>query len=129
MLRLATALNRYLERNPIGEVFTSVLVQPDLFVAPFVETRTNEWARIQTLLLAVEVLSPSSIRADRDLKRKLYQRFGVKVYWVIDPEHGQVEVWTPGVHFPATEHSRLVWHPEGAVEPFTIGVEDLLATP
>jgi len=138
VLRLASALNRYLERNPIGEVFTSpsdiswrpdVLVQPDLFVAPFVETRTNEWERIQTLLLAVEVLSPSSIHADRVLKRKLYQRFGVKVYWVIDPDHGQVEVWTPGTHFPATERSRLVWHPEGAVHPFCVGVEELVRVP
>lgn len=136
--RLAVELALYLQREPVGELFTSpsdiswrpdLLVQPDLFVAPLEETCTNEWDRIQTLLLAVEVLSPSSVRADRVLKRKLYQRFGVRLYWVIDPDHGQVEVWTPGAHFPATECTRLVWHPEGAAQPFSVGVEELVGAP
>lgn len=136
--RLAVALGTYLKRERVGELFTSpsdiswrpdVLVQPDLFVAPLEETRTNEWGQIQTLLLAVEVLCPSSVRADRVLKRKLYQSVGVRVYWVVDPDHGQVEVWTPGIHFPATERTRLVWQPEGAPQPFCVGVEELVGVP
>lgn len=36
---------------------------------------------------AIEVVSPSSQRRDHEVKRELYQRVGVGVYWVID-KHG-----------------------------------------
>jgi Uma2 family endonuclease len=36
-------------------------------------------------LLAVEVLSPSSSVTDLNKKKRLYERFGVPSYWVIDP--------------------------------------------
>jgi Uma2 family endonuclease len=36
-------------------------------------------------LLAVEVLSPSSVLKDLNLKKAAYQRMGVPSYWVIDP--------------------------------------------
>ena len=50
------------------------------------EARTLDWARIKSLLLAVEVLSPSSTRADRFTKRRLYQEVGVPLYWVVDAD-------------------------------------------
>lgn len=49
------------------------LVQPDLFVVPLAQARTLDWAAMQDLKLVVEVLSPSSSRADRFTKRRLYQ--------------------------------------------------------
>ena len=36
-------------------------------------------------LLAVEVISPSSVLSDLNYKKAAYQRFGVQNYWVIDP--------------------------------------------
>ncbi len=36
-----------------------ILVQPDLFVVKTEEARTGDWSRMQTLLLAIEILSPS----------------------------------------------------------------------
>ena len=56
------------------------LVQPDLFVADLVEARTMDWARMKTLLLVVEVLSPGTARYDRFTKRRLYQEVNVPVY-------------------------------------------------
>jgi hypothetical protein len=41
------------------------LVRPDLFIVPLEQARTLDWARMTDLLLAAEVLSPSSRRADR----------------------------------------------------------------
>lgn len=41
--------------------------------------------------MAVEILSPSTARHDRHVKFQLYQRFGVREYWVVDPETKTVQ--------------------------------------
>lgn len=126
--RLMTRIDVYLTTWPVGELFGSpadiswaedILVQPDLFVVRIDEANTLDWTRMQHLLLAVEVLSPSSVRADRFTKRRLYQEVGIPAYWMVDADEQVVEVWTPGSTFPVFERDRLVWHPEGA-EPLVI---------
>ncbi|MGH7510784.1 MAG: Uma2 family endonuclease [Gemmatimonadales bacterium] len=132
--RLTTALEAYLRINPIGHVFGSrsdiswgpdTLVEPDVFVAPLEEVRTLEWARVKSLLLVVEVLSPSSRRADRFTKRVEYQRQNIPCYWIVDPDERQVETWLPADAFPGFERERLVWHPAGAARPFVLSLEEL----
>jgi Uma2 family endonuclease len=102
-----------------------VLVQPDVFVVPTEEARSLVWSRMRTLLLVAEVLSPSSVKGDRFLKRLRYREAGVPLYWVVDGDERSVEVWTPRDDFPASERERLVWQPSGAREPFTLGLEEL----
>ncbi len=46
--------------------------------------------------LAVEVLSPSSHERDLLVKKKLYARYGVKEYWIVDPVAKTIEVLIPG---------------------------------
>jgi Uma2 family endonuclease len=133
--RLATALANYLERLPVGVALVSpadiswgrqdVLVQPDVFVVTREEARTGEWDRMRRLLLVAEVLSPSTARADRFVKRRRYQEAGVPLYWIVDTEVRQVEVWTPDAEFPRIERETLAWHPSGAATPFRIGLEEL----
>ncbi len=132
--RLSLALGKYLEWEPIGSLLTSpadiswgsdVLVQPDVFVVSPEEARTLTWSRMRTLLLVAEVLSPSTSKGDRFLKRVRYREAGVPLYWVVDGDERAVEVWTPADGFPAFERERLVWHPAGAVEPFTLALEEL----
>jgi Uma2 family endonuclease len=43
--------------------------------------------------LVVEVLSASSRKTDEIIKRKLYERYGVAEYWIIDPELETVKVY------------------------------------
>ena len=89
------------------------LVQPDLFVADLAEfNRSGKWADVRTLYLAVEIVSPSSARADRFTKRRLYQEQRIPEYWVIDIDQRHVEVWTPDALFPLVERKQLMWrHP------------------
>lgn len=96
------------------------LVQPDLFVVPRAEAATLDWARMRTLLLVAEVLSPSTARHDREQKRRLYQEHGVGVLWIVDADARRVEVWTPEARFPTIETERLAWRPDAAAEPLVI---------
>ncbi|MBA3259836.1 MAG: Uma2 family endonuclease [Gemmatimonadales bacterium] len=132
--RILLALSRYLEAEPVAHVLHSpadiswgpdTLVQPDVFVVPIEQARTLDWTRMKDLLLAVEVLSPSSARADRFTKRTEYQRQRVPVYWIVDPDERRVEVWTPDDLAPHFERERLVWHPVGAQRPFELDLEVL----
>ncbi len=132
--RLFGALHEYLTREPVGIVLGSradisraddVLVQPDVFVVPLDEARTLAWVHIKRLPLIAEVLSPSTARADRFLKRRRYQEAGIPVYWIVDGDAHQVEVWTPDAHFPQIERGRLTWHPAGAATEFGLSCEHL----
>lgn len=44
--------------------------------------------------LIVEVLSPGTARFDKREKFKLYERFGVREYWIVDPVGNYLEIWT-----------------------------------
>jgi Uma2 family endonuclease len=132
--RMGRVLDDYLARARVGHLFQSpadiswsddTLVQPDLFVVPLSEARTLDWSQMHTLLLAVEVLSPSTARADRFTKRRLYQQVGIPVYWIVDPDARCVEVWTPGATLPTLEREAVAWWPEGTVEPLRIGITEL----
>jgi Uma2 family endonuclease len=132
--RLSVGIELYLRTEPIGLILTApadiswgpdVLVQPDVFVVPPEEARTLTWSQVRTLLLVAEVLSPSTSRGDRFLKRVRYREAGVPVYWVVDGDERLVEVWTPSDDFPTIQRERLVWHPPGAREPFTLSLEEL----
>jgi Uma2 family endonuclease len=63
------------------------VVEPDLiFVAPDqLDILTDKNIR-GTPAMVVEILSPSTKKRDLGIKRDLYARFGVREYWVIDPE-------------------------------------------
>ncbi len=111
-MRLTKALMDYVEVHPIGELFGSRtdcvmslfdVVVPDLLLI------TNDQAGIITKrnvrgapALVVEILSPSTRRRDRRLKRDLYARAGAREYWMIDPDANTVTVFrrTPEGEFP-----------------------------
>jgi Uma2 family endonuclease len=73
----------------------------------------------------VEVLSPSNPRNDRFTKRRRYQEARVPLYWIVDGDERQAEVWTPGDAFPRIERDRLVWPLQGAGAPFTLELQEL----
>ena len=132
--RLLVDLVLYLRSYRVGHLIASpadiswgsdTLVQPDLFVVPVEQARTLEWSAIRSLLLAIEVLSPSSARADRFTKRRLYLQQGVPAYWVIDGDQHIVEVWTPESEWPSVQRERVEWRPVDAAAPFELDLRHL----
>jgi Uma2 family endonuclease len=129
--RLLSALIEYLKRQPLGEASTSPfdvelaaesIVQPDVFVVPAHESRRllSEMPA-RELLLAAEVLSPSSGRHDRVTKRPHYQRH-VPEYWIVDLDARLFERWRPTDQRPEIVTETLEWNPAGATEPFRLDV-------
>jgi Uma2 family endonuclease len=100
-------------------------IQPDLFVLPLEQVRTLDYEQMRDLRLVVEGLSPSSRRHDRFTKRTEYQRRGVPLYWIIDPDEHVVEVWHPGDRFPVFERERLEWCPAPDAQPFVLDLATL----
>ena len=136
--RIHHALFDYLEAHPgNGEVVFSPaditwgskkdLAQPDVFVVAADEVRDSNpgWDSIRTLLLAVEVVSPSSTRYDRVTKRRLYQRRGVATYWVVDPDARLVEVWHPEDERPEIVTDVLKWRIREEGQELEISLEQL----
>lgn len=132
---LARRLAAYVEEHGIGHLMPAPagvspvpgqVVQPDLFVVPLIEGRIpRSWEEAGSLLLTVEVLSPSTAKRDRTRKRALYQQAGVPEYWIVDPEERRIERWKPGTEIGEILTTTIDWAPPGAPEPLRIDLPAL----
>jgi Uma2 family endonuclease len=135
-MALYERVRAYVSAQGIGRVFLppsgvtlepNTTVQPDLFVVPgSPDMRLGAWSEITRLLLAVEVLSPSTARYDRLVKRRFFARVGVPEYWIVDADTRLVERSLPDGRVEVLDE-RLVWLPEGAREPFVLELPELFA--
>ncbi len=80
-------------------------LQPDLLVVRNEDVGPKNITR--PLVLAVEVLSPSTRRKDQVLKRSKYQDSGVASYWIVDPLAPSILALDliDGTYVPAVEAS------------------------
>jgi Uma2 family endonuclease len=71
------------------------VLQPDLFWVdkdnPNCQLREGYWQGAPDLV--IEVLSKSTSKRDRGVKFKLYEHYGVKEYWIVDPTEQNLQVW------------------------------------
>lgn len=129
-LHLVTIIQAYARSRNIGhaimapadvEFAADRMVEPDVFVVPFVDGhKPSTWSDVERLLLAVEIISPSSARADREVKRRLYQRERVPEYWIVDLDARVIERWRPGDERPEILSTRLTWQPDTSHAPLHI---------
>ena len=99
---LGTLLWEFVRGEGLGQVVwapTDVVLSLESVVQPDILFISNERRGIITEDnvsgapdLVVEILSPSTAERDRELKRTLYARYGVREYWIVDPEDSSVEV-------------------------------------
>ncbi len=94
-LDLASKILFSVKKNNIGRVFISPIdvfldsknaVQPDIF---FVSNERKSILKDDGIYgapnLVIEVLSPGTKKFDLDKKKRIYEKHGVKEYWVVDP--------------------------------------------
>lgn len=99
---LAGVLYAFLKETSTGFGFAAPMdvrlspndvVQPDLFVVLRHHSEIIEGPAIAGAPdLVIEILSPSSIETDFLRKSKLYERSGVREYWIVNPEGETVSV-------------------------------------
>jgi Uma2 family endonuclease len=101
---LLGAIWSYLQQQPVGRIFSAPfdvifsdfdVVEPDLlFISTerLAQIETSPWVRGAPDLV-VEIGSPATRKRDETIKRRLYERFGVTEYWVVDPEVDVVRVY------------------------------------
>ena len=75
--------------------------------------------------LVIEILSPSTSRMDRLVKYDLYQRAGVREYWIVDPDTRAVQVHTleEGLYHAAQVFTGTV--PVGVLEDCVIDLKEV----
>jgi Uma2 family endonuclease len=91
---LYSLLFDYTEIRDLGKIFGSRVAcklsefnapEPDMLFVPKRDKKKILRGRIDgSPALAVEIVSPESQARDYDLKWELYQKYGVREYWIID---------------------------------------------
>jgi Uma2 family endonuclease len=113
-LRLAVSIFNHVEDRPgRGRVFMAPfdvvfsfhdIVEPDvIFVAPDQLDILTAQNIKGTPAMVIEILSPSTRKRDQQIKRQLYDRTGVREYWLVDPDTNAVTIHrrNPDGTFPA----------------------------
>jgi len=106
---LRILLETFFAISPIGQVVSE----------PFVMKLSNQKSRepdIQVILatsydrlhdtymdgpadIAIEIISPESVKRDHETKFKEYEAFGVPEYWIIDPLHAECRFYRRGEEY------------------------------
>ena len=99
---IAVALFNSVDDKGLGEVIISPfdvvlsptnVLEPDLiFVATGQRSIITDANILGTPALVIEVVSPSTLTRDRELKRRIYAEHGVSEYWLVDPEARTISV-------------------------------------
>lgn len=125
-LRLAVLIQNHLEASPTGELYIAPfdihfgehdILCPDLsyFAQESLHLLSDRGAEGPPDL-AIEVLSPSTARRDRKVKREIYARHGVKELWLVHPDAETIEVF------------HLAEHPDEPVSVLENGTHPTIAT-
>lgn len=130
--RISRKIFRLLDKATadLGEVFYSPIdlfvddknvLQPDLvFIADQNRSIITGKGIEGVPDLVVEIISPSNIFMDRNIKKKIYQKLGVKEYWIVDPGNQTLEIYKHNQEDPDTPHLYLAG--EGVVTSAVIPV-------
>lgn len=101
--KLSATFADFLTTHRLGEVFAAPydvvlsdedIVEPDLLFISTARAAIITEKNIQGPPdLVVEILSAGTRKIDEVVKRKLYERYGVREYWIVDPELEGIKIY------------------------------------
>ena len=125
LFRIADKLLHHTQEKKLGEVLLAPcdviltdenIVQPDILFVSNERLGIIGEANISAPPdLVIEILSPSTRNKDLQIKRKVYAGFGVREYWIVDPDEETVEV--------------LVWSEQGYTSAGILGCSERMLSP
>lgn len=136
-MELGALLHVFVKARGLGRVFSAPydvvlsdtdIVQPDLLFV------SNERTHIRTPTnirgapdLVVEILSPSTASRDWREKRDLYAEYGVREYWLVDPDTRTVTVLllNDGVFVEVARYSAGAILSSPTLTSFTANLDDI----
>ncbi|HIJ94699.1 MAG TPA: Uma2 family endonuclease [Desulfuromonadales bacterium] len=86
---------RLSDHSSVSDNYVDTVVQPDLFVVCD-KNKLDERGCSAAPDLIIEISSPSTGKNDLTVKFDLYQRHGVKEYWIVHPDQQTVMVFKIG---------------------------------
>ena len=101
LMKIISQLQPFIENNQLGQLVVAPVdvflgnknaLQPDiLFISNERKSLIEEDGLHGAPDLVVEILSPSTARFDLEEKKDVYERFGVKEYWIVEPASRSVQ--------------------------------------
>jgi Uma2 family endonuclease len=101
-------------------------VEPDLMVRAVHPNPDGGWGTAPLPILIVEILSPTTARRDRTVKREHYRDIGIAEYWIADPDALTITVLQRGTQV-AVESGMVIWAPVEARNHLRIDVRAVFA--
>ncbi|WP_420264615.1 Uma2 family endonuclease [Candidatus Magnetominusculus dajiuhuensis] len=104
VLNLTEIIHRHVKMNRLGKVHISPLdvileegtnrLQPDiLFIRKENMAIDQDWIRGVPDMVC-EIVSSSSYEYDTEVKKSIYEKYGVPEYWIVMPELKTIEIFT-----------------------------------
>ena len=103
VMNLARVIGQFVHEHRLGRLYASPvdvvfsptsIVQPDLVFVSSERTSIITRPNIQGAPdLVIEILSKGTRRKDEVVKHRLYEQFGVREYWLVDPDLETVRVY------------------------------------
>jgi Uma2 family endonuclease len=101
---ISRILYRYLEKSPLGRILSAPfdiylddlnVYQPDLmFILNSRKKKIIAEKGVEGAPdIIIEILSPRTARFDREVKRRVYARSGVREVWIVDPETEEIDLY------------------------------------
>jgi len=103
LMGIAMIIRAFVERKDKGKVLPApfdvilsetIVVQPDVV---FISNENLKNIKRGRLFgppdLAVEIISPATVRRDTAVKKGIYEKYGVREYWIVYPDERAIEVW------------------------------------
>lgn len=103
LAELLTRMRAWCRKNQLGDCVCSPVdvyldgenvLQPDILFIQKSRLNIIVKGRVRGAPdLVIELLSPGNARRDRRIKKKIYERNGVREYYIINPRTGEAEAW------------------------------------